>query len=73
MRQVAVDPDLQSRGVGSLLVSHSEAVARAKGFKKIELHARDTAVQFYKKLGYTVSGSVFKEVGIDHYYMDKEI
>lgn len=73
MRQVAVDPDLQSRGVGSLLVNHSEAVARAKGFKKIELHARDTAVQFYKKLGYAVSGSVFKEVGIDHYYMDKEI
>lgn len=73
MRQVAVEPGLQSQGVGSLLVRHSETVARLKGFRKIELHARDTAVPFYKKLGYTVQGNVFKEVGIDHLYMEKEI
>lgn len=73
MRQVAVAPNLQSLGIGSLLVQASENFAKDKGFSKIELHARDTAVPFYLKAGYTKEGDVFKEVGIDHYFMYKEI
>lgn len=73
MRQVAVHPDSQSIGVGSYLVSESEIFAKKSGYSKIELNARDTAVNFYKKAGYTVEGDVFKEVGIDHYFMWKNI
>jgi predicted GNAT family N-acyltransferase len=43
------------------------------GYHRIELHARDTAVPFYKKMNYSISGSVFKEVGIDHFFMSKEL
>lgn len=73
MRQVAVDPSLQSHGVGSYLVTQSEVLARSRGYLRIELHARNTAVTFYKKLGYETRGEVFKEVGIDHYFMEKNI
>jgi predicted GNAT family N-acyltransferase len=73
MRQVAVHPDLQSKGVGSFLVAESENFAKRLGYKKIELHARDTAVNFYKKASYNIAGEVFKEVGIDHYFMWKDI
>ncbi|MFZ1560506.1 MAG: GNAT family N-acetyltransferase [Saprospiraceae bacterium] len=71
MRQVAVDPKSQSKGLGTYLVHESEKFAVVKGFEKIELHARDTAVDFYKKSGYIPEGEIFKEVGIDHLSMYK--
>lgn len=69
MRQVAVAGNLQKKGIGSQLVKFSEAFARSKGFKRIELHARLTAVPFYTKLLYTIDGPLFKEVGLDHHKM----
>ena len=73
MRQVAVDAQYQSKGVGSFLVAYSESYSVTIGFKKIELHARDTAINFYKKAGYETEGPIFKEVGIDHLFMYKNL
>lgn len=73
MRQVAIVPTLQSKGIGSLLVSFSEKFAKSKAYNKIELHARDTAVDFYKKLGYKIEGEEFLEVSIPHYKMVKSL
>jgi predicted GNAT family N-acyltransferase len=73
MRQVAVSPQTQSKGVGTFLVCESEKFAANKGFEKIELHARDTAIEFYKKSDYTPEGEIFKEVGIDHLFMYKNL
>jgi len=71
MRQVAVHPDWQGAGVGKALVFASESVARRSGFKKISLHARETAVPFYQKLNYILVGERFEEVTIPHFYMEK--
>ncbi|NOT36715.1 MAG: GNAT family N-acetyltransferase [Saprospiraceae bacterium] len=71
MRQVAVDDSYQSKGCGSKLVIGSELWATANGYKKIELHARDKAVEFYNKLGYVTVGEEFIEVGIPHRSMEK--
>ncbi len=73
MRQVAVAPEAQGRGVGRLLVEESELWARMKGFAKITMHARETAVPFYKKLHYHAVGDRFQEVGIPHFKMEKEL
>jgi predicted GNAT family N-acyltransferase len=73
MRQVAVAANVQSQGVGSYMVKHSEHVARDLGFQVIELHAREQAVAFYKKLGYQPAGSTFQEVGIPHLFMSKKL
>lgn len=73
MRQVAVCDNIQGKGVGSYLVSESEKVAAANGFRRIELHARSAAVPFYRKLGYQKQGNKFQEVGIDHYFMYKDL
>ena len=56
MRQVAVVGDLQGQGIGTALVKRSEAMARELGFRRMILHARETAVAFYEKLGYTKVG-----------------
>ncbi len=73
MRQVAVREDCQRKGVGQLMVADSETIAREKGFSKMTMHARDTAIPFYKKLNYKKKGRAFTEVTIKHYKMEKEL
>jgi predicted GNAT family N-acyltransferase len=73
MRQVAVRPDLQSRGIGTALVQAAEELASDTGFREMVLHARETATAFYRKLGYRTEGDRFEEVGIPHYKMRKTL
>lgn len=73
MKQVAVKPSLQGTGVGSFLVGQFEAYCKENGFRSIALHARDTAVDFYLKLGYIKEGEEFEEVTIKHWAMRKSL
>ena len=73
MRQVAVLPDFQKRGFGSELVAFAENVARERGFTKVTAHARGTAVDFYRKAGYTATGEEFLEQTIPHRLVTKEL
>ncbi len=73
MRQVAVVKNTQRAGVGKKLVDYSEMLSREKGFKEIVLHARETAVPFYLKLGYEVYDEPFTEVTLPHRKMRKSI
>ena len=73
MRQVAVAPDRQGQGIGGKLVAFSEDFARAAGFSAMALHARETAVEFYERLGYTAYGEPFIEVTIPHRAMRREL
>lgn len=73
MRQVAVESVLQGKGIGKLLVAASEQLAKHLGYKEISLHARDTAVPFYLKLGYERVGEPFEEVTIPHFKMRKNL
>lgn len=73
MRQVAVHPDHQGKGIGQMLVDYCEKWSLNNGYLKVELHARITAVRFYQKLGYNIVGEIFQEVGIDHFYMVKHL
>jgi predicted GNAT family N-acyltransferase len=73
MRQVAVDFDRQKQRVGTRLVQYSESVARARGLYDMRLHARDTAVAFYERLGYEAYGQPFVEVTVPHRAMKKRL
>lgn len=73
LRQMAVYDSWQGKGVGRQLVQAFERYAAASGFDKVVLHARDVAKGFYSSLGYALVGDVFKEVGIDHYIMEKAV
>lgn len=72
MRQVAVEPEMQRQGIGQKMVSYAEYYAIENGFCRIELHARNTAMQFYEDLGYAVLGDEFIEVGIPHHMLVKD-
>jgi N-acetylglutamate synthase-like GNAT family acetyltransferase len=73
LRQMAVHNNLQGKGIGASMVNFAETVARDKGFKKIMMHARKTAIGFYEKLGYERVGNEFLEVTVAHVVMEKNI
>ena len=71
LRQMVVISGLQGKGIGRVLLQFAENIARDRGYKKILMHARKSAVGFYEKLGYNVVGDEFEEVTIPHYVMEK--
>lgn len=73
LRQMAVLNNLQGKGIGRALMQFAENIARDRGFKKITMHARKTAIGFYEKLGYRVRGVEFQEITIPHYVMEKNL
>ena len=73
LRQMAVQDNLQGKGIGASMMNFAELVARDKGYKRLIMHARKTALGFYEKLGYKVTGKEFLEVTLPHYVMEKEL
>ena len=73
LRQMAVQNNLQGKGIGASMLYFAETLSRDKGYKKLIMHARETAVGFYEKLGYNVVGDKFTEVTIPHYVMEKRL
>jgi ribosomal protein S18 acetylase RimI-like enzyme len=71
LRQMAVQKNLQGKGIGESMISFAENIARDKGYKILTMHARDTAIGFYEKYGYVVKGAQFVEVKTEHHVMEK--
>ena len=73
LRQMAVLNTNQGKGIGRALMMFAENIARDQGFKKLNMHARKTALGFYERLGYKVTGEEFAEVTIPHFEMEKSL
>ena len=73
IRQTAVAAAYQRQGLGRRIMAQLEAALAARGFVSLSLHARSTAVGFYKKLGYETVGDEFIEVSIPHRKMAKRL
>ena len=73
LRQMAVASTVQGKGIGAKILSFAEEICKEKKCFSIMLHARETAVDFYKKAGYQVFGDMFYEVSIPHFNMEKQI
>lgn len=73
LRQMVVTSVLQGKGIGRALMIFAENIARDRGFRRLTMHARKSAIGFYEKNDYTVCSDEFEEVTIPHYVMDKEL
>lgn len=73
LRQMAVQDQVQRTGIGASIMTFAENIARDKGFTKMTMHARATAVGFYEKFGYRVVGNEFSEVNLPHFMMEKHL
>jgi predicted GNAT family N-acyltransferase len=68
--QVAVDPQLQSQGIGRKVMVAIEARAFGElGLDGLYCHAQLPAVGFYERLGWAVDSARFDEAGIPHHRM----
>lgn len=73
LRQMAVLKNHQGMGIGESMMQFAENIARDKGFKTMTMHARETAIGFYERYGYTIKGDEFIEVNIPHRVMEKKL
>lgn len=74
VRFVAVDTELQGKGFGKKLMLGIEEYCKQQGIEKIELQARENAVQFYLSLDYKLIEKTNLLFGlVQHYLMTKEI
>ncbi len=73
LRQMAVQNNLQGKGIGAAMMNYAENVARDAGYNKVIMHARKTATLFFEKIGYKVTGKEFVEITIPHYVMEKRL
>jgi predicted GNAT family N-acyltransferase len=73
IRFMAVENKYQGKGLGKLLVNFLEQKGKELKLSKIELQARENAVDFYKSCGYDVKEKSFLLWGqIQHYLMEKK-
>ena len=73
MQRVVVTENLRRLNIGSEMMAFCEKFASDKNLKVMYCHARDSAVNFYIKNGYTGIGDYFDEDGIPHLKMRKEL
>ena len=73
LRQMAVQNNLQGKGIGASLMNFAETLAMDKGYKNLIMHARDSAIGFYEKFGYKIKGNEFVEVNLPHHILEKKL
>jgi GNAT superfamily N-acetyltransferase len=74
VRFVAVENQLQGKGLGKRIMEAVEQRGAQEGYRKLILHARDYALPFYEKLGYRLIGPSYKLFDVlQHFEMDKEL
>jgi len=74
IRYMAVSPEAQGQGLGRQIIEALEQQASMLGITELALNAREDALSFYQRLGYTSQGFshlLFNE--IKHFGMNKEL
>lgn len=74
IRSISVEPEWEGKGIGTIVLKELEKIVTAKGAKRIIIHARNNAVEFYKKNGYKEVQRSYTMFGeIEHTLMEKII
>jgi predicted GNAT family N-acyltransferase len=71
--RLAVRRDARGAGTGTALVAAAEAQARAAGVERMALHAQAQATGVYAACGFVRLGAPFREAGIEHVRMEKQL
>jgi predicted GNAT family N-acyltransferase len=71
--RLAVRRDARGQGTGAALVRAAEAQARAAGAERMALHAQTHATSLYAARGFVLLGAPFREAGIEHVRMEKQL
>ena len=73
LRGMATDANFQRKGYASDLMAESFKELKKRDCDMVWCNARLVAVDFYKSVGFKITGDLFDIAGIGpHYYMDKK-
>ena len=73
MGRVAVEAAAARAGLGRAVMAAAERWASEQGLPAVELHAQQSVIGFYERLGYAGVGEPYEEAGIPHLTMRKEL
>ena len=74
LRFMGIRQDRQGQQLGDLLMQYMEERAKAMGATTLTLHARENAVNFYRRNGYEIVEESYILFGtIQHYRMTKQL
>lgn len=71
--RLAVRASARRSGIATALLEAAEEESRDAGASRIVLHAQTYARSLYDRVGYRPRGAVFREAGIEHVAMEKEL
>lgn len=71
--RVATLEPYRKQGVARAIMESIEIYARKHHIPLLTLHAQLYVKEVYERLGYVPKGDIFKEAGIDHVYMEKQM
>ncbi|QOL16489.1 fatty acid biosynthesis protein FabY [Dickeya dianthicola] len=75
IRFLAVHPDVQRKGLGTLMAMALESVARQEGVKRVVCSAREDAMVFFSRLGFVNQGEITTPMTtpVRHFLMIKPV
>ena len=74
IRSISVEEEWSGKGIGTIILKELEKIVTAKGVRRIIIHARNSAIKFYKKNGYKEVEPSYMLFGeIEHTLMEKFI
>ena len=74
IKRVYVEPKLQGKGLGKMIMQQLEKLANDNGIKEIRLYASIPAKKFYDAIGYNTHSESFLEIQgkrLDYFNMNK--
>jgi ribosomal protein S18 acetylase RimI-like enzyme len=73
LRKFATLNQYQGKGVGSFLLKHLITKLKARDINHLWFDARESAIGFYTRLGFTVTGELFYKQKISYYKMSANL
>jgi len=74
VRKMAVDPTIQKRGVGRLMLEAALSEAQSRGCRHFTLDARKEAIPFFERVGFELTGDhIVHADGVPNYVMRRNL
>ena len=73
LERMAVLQAFRSKGIGRQIISFLDGELKNRQVKQVVLHAQHEAAAFYRSCGFKETGEPFREVGIKHIKMHRQL
>ncbi|PEK99483.1 GNAT family N-acetyltransferase [Bacillus sp. AFS017336] len=73
VQRICVLENYRGKKIGNEIMYLIHKTGKEKGLSQLVLHAQESAIPFYEKLGYAITSEIFFEAGIPHVEMNLKL